>query len=492
MPASAPPPRVTPVPAAVAVRGVSKSFGGRTVLRDVSLSFDPGEFVGLLGANGAGKSTLIKILDGVYRPDTGSVTGVVVDGCKAVGVVHQDLGIAPNLSILENVRLGLPPLRTRVGTVDRLAERRAARAALASVGIDARLDAAAASLGPRERVLLAVARLDPAATRLVVLDEVTASLTEEEAEGLLSSLRAAAVADASFLMVSHRLSEVAALATRVVVLRDGQVVVDSREPVRDVERLAAMLAPGLTGISAPGRGRVPNTEDVGVGVGDPLLALRGVCAGSRGPLDLVVRAGEVVGVTSRLSSTLHDLALVAIGSTRPDAGQVVVDPRQRRAFVAPDRVAFGNFASLPVRWNLTAASLWRWRGRARTLSLTRERQIARQMVDELGVDPPDPAAEQRTLSGGNQQKVLFGRALLCDASVYVLCEPTRGVDVATRERLYGVVRGIKQRGGAVLVISTDPHDVLALSDRVIAVDESWRVMRELDEVAGAHDLAEVL
>lgn len=451
---------------AASIRGLTKVFGGRRVLGPVDLDVYPGEFVALLGHNGAGKSTLIKILDGVYTSDGGEV---VVSGDACVAVVHQELGLIDDLTVLENMRLGRSALRSPIGTLDRQAERAAAQEALDRFGLVYDLDAEVSGLASSDRALLAVARAAVGHPRLIVLDETTSVLSSADAADLIATLKEKSPSDIAFVMVTHKLQEALDLATRVVVLRDGLKVCDRTVPLPGLEEVIDLLAPAKAAITSE-----PLTAgDFDVEV---LLEMRGVEHEGVGPVDIAVSRGECVAVTGQAGSALPTLAYLASGRFKPTAG--VVRAGARRAIVPPSREREGTLPNLTVRENFAIGNLFRWL-KGPFLSLGDVAADSVRMSGSLGVIPANDQVEQGTLSGGNQQKVIFGRVMLSGAEVLILCEPSRGVDVATRQQIYSLMRGLKASGCALLVVATDPQDVLATSDRVLVMRDG-RIAAEYD------------
>ncbi len=471
---------------AARMRGITKSFGGRVVLGPIDLDIRAGEFVALLGPNGAGKSTLIKVLDGVYRADRGEVDcPEAPDGALSVGVVHQDLGLIESMTVLDNLRLGHRARRRPLGYLDRAAERRVAGAALERFGLDFDLDARVHDLAPSERALLAVARVAADDPKLIILDETTSVLSSVEAQRLVQTLVERAPSSISFVMVTHKLAEALALASRVIVLRDGQVVCDRELPLPTLAEVTDLLAPD----------GIVLDEDAARGArdGEPMLELRDVRCGGVGPLNLTVYRGEAVAITGRLGSILPTVGYLAAGVIEPDSGSVVLAQGARRAIVTPNREREGNLPELTVRENMTLSSLRRWRSRGvPVLRLTRERAAARDSVASLAVVPNNHQAKQRTLSGGNQQKVMFARALMTESEVYILCEPTRGVDIATRRQIYALMSDMKRRGCAVLVVAADPQDVLAVSDRILVLNDGQIVSESETEHLSTEELARLV
>lgn len=460
-------------------QAVSKSFGGVAVLRNVTFDVSAGEFIGLVGPNGAGKSTLIKILDGIYRPDSGRILGATdAHGVPMAGVVHQELALVDRLTVLENMRLGVPPIRTRLGVINRLEEQQAAKAALRAAGSKVNLFDTVGDLPPGVRTLIAVAKLLQQQKRVIVLDEATASLSRSESVEVLNVFKRNAPPDVAVIMVSHKLGEILDVATRIIAIIDGAQVADFHSPLPTVRELTTLLAPNAR----------PATDD-DVQSGDPSVRTRSdarvlveavdAYSDTVGPVSLTLRAGEIVGLVGRMGAGAHDVALLMQGTHRPLKGRVQAAPNVVRVCVPPFRETQGVFPELPVRWNMTMSALKRWRRWKIGLSVRSEETAATAMSAKMNVVARSLQMPIRTLSGGNQQKVLFGRALMTEPQLYVLCEPTRGIDVGTRHDLYEVIHGLRRDGAGVLVASSDPEDIVALCDMVYFVDEG-RIIRELN------------
>jgi ribose transport system ATP-binding protein len=470
---------------------ITKSFDATQALRGVSLTIGAGEFVGLVGPNGAGKSTLIKILDGLYAPDSGTIriNGEARAGGRGrvsgIGVVHQDLALVDSLTVSENLRLGQPPLYSVPPLLSTVAERAFCADALAAVGLPEELASATLerlSLG--ERTLVAIARTLAQGASLVVVDEATSALSPRESQWLINTLKARKLAGAAILMVSHKLAEILESVDRCVVLVDGMVKADAEIGQLDLAKLIVLMAPTR---GRPGHGR-PSASGAGPagGAGQPeapVLELRDARGDGAGPFTLQVRPGQIVGVTGLAGSGLNELAMLASGRLRPVAGSVTVPGGGSVGLLPPDRSRQASFPAESVAWNLTFGALGRWRRRGGLLNLTAEQAEARKVIADLDIRPGDPAARLTSLSGGNQQKVLLGRMLLSSASCLVLCEPTRGVDVQARAEIYQLIRSVAARGVGVLIVSSDSEDLLALADTVGVVEQrSCTHTRRVDQL----------
>jgi ribose transport system ATP-binding protein len=455
----------------VSIRGLVKSFAGNQVLRGINLDFRRGEITGLMGANGAGKSTLIKILDGIYSCDSGTI---VVDGTPVrsladrpdVGFIHQDLGLIEDLSVSDNLYLGGRSARRAGLFLDRRTERKEAEAAIKRVGLTCSPDALISSLSPGEKTLVAAARvLDRGVTTLFV-DETTSTLPPADAKRVIDALNAAARTGACIVMVTHRLGEILDSTDRVVVLVDGMVAEDAKTSNLDRAALVKMLVSHDVSLGDHRASPVSSAE--------PLLRFADVTADRVGPLNLGIYPGEVLGLTGRPGSGLHDIAFLAAGTIRPAGGKLVTSGAVKSALVPPHRETQGGFPDLDVVCNMSIASIRRYTRRIGLIHRDRERSSVAAMAARLTVRPADPSSQYGVLSGGNKQKVIIGRALLRDPDLVVLCEPTRGVDVGTRADIYTLIREVAASGAAVLITTSDAEDLFAVCDR-IGIVEAGRV-----------------
>lgn len=467
------------------VCSVGRRFGGFAALTAIDAQVRTGEALAIVGENGAGKSTLLKILSGVLPPTTGRLEWLHHYGAveplhlrhardaadRGIAIVHQEVQTADALDLAGAVLLGREP--SRFGVLDRGAMRAEAARWLATVGLDLPPSTPCALLSIAQRQQVEIARALSAQARILILDEPTSSLSAQETDRLLTILEDLKRHGVAVVLVSHRLDEVLRLADRVLVLRDGAVaghLEGSAIERHTIERLMVGrdLAPApLQTIDAAAR--------VLLEVRDLVSAHR-----RRRPSSLVVRSGEIVALAGLVGSGRSEL-LEAIAGIGQSSGEIRVDGhglsgppsarmRQGVAIVPEDRARLGLFPSLCVGSNISMS--WLAAGSHRgVVDRAKEQELAATMVHRLRIQPPHPHRRAGTLSGGNQQKAVLGRALAITPRVMLLDEPTRGVDVGARQELHDAVRSAAASGCAVLMASSDLEEVLLLADRILVMHD---------------------
>lgn len=467
-------------PLRLEMEGIGKSFGGVPVLRQVSLQVRAGQVLALLGANGAGKSTLVKILCGAYPRDGGSIR---LDGEEVlfatpqeaarcgVRLLPQEISVLPDLSVAENICIAaLPRRRWRIDW-QRMREEAGRR--LGQLGVRLDPDAPVKRLSLPEQRLVEIARALAGKTRVLVMDEPTAALTDQESQALFRVIASLEEQGVSLIYISHYLDEVFQVADRIAVLRDGR---NAGEFVPAAtgrqEVLEAMLGTAIEQLYPEGGGAA---GEVVLQVEE--LSIPGALEG----LSFAVRRGQIAGIFGLIGSGVAQVGRAIYGTGPAPGGRFRVNGRPyrpgsvRRAreagigLVAAERQREGIVPDLSVRANLTLPFLERFRRRGR-IWVAAERQQAGQWIAQMGIQPPDGERQLRFLSGGNQQKVCLARWLAAGVQVLVLEEPTRGVDLGARRGIYAALRQLADRGLGILVASSDAEEVAGLCDAVLVLD----------------------
>lgn len=483
--------------AALQMTGITKTFPGIRALSDVDLAVAGGEVHAIVGENGAGKSTLMKILAGVYQPDEGEIrlagepvriNGPIDAGRRGIAMVYQELNLVPDLTVAENISLGDVP--SRFGLVDRKALRARAERVLEELDARVRPDDLVGSLSVSQQQMVEIAKSYARSPKIIVLDEPTSSLSENEAQSLFRVVARMKDAGIAVIYISHRLREVTELADQVTVLRDGRLI-ETRPAagISAADMIRLMVGRDLTDV-------FPKRE---VPIGDTVLEVRGLSrAGAFENVDLTVRAGEIVGLAGIVGAGRTEVARAIFGLDRADSGSIEVagatvsgrTPRSGRdagiAYVPEDRKRDGIIPQLTVKDNVTLASL----GSVSTagwINSAVERRVATEKATELTVSPPVIDRRVDTYSGGNQQKVVFAKWLATKPQVLILDEPTRGVDVGAKADIHKIIGELAAQGTAILMISSELPEVLAVSDRIYVLHEG-RISAELPRGASEHDV----
>lgn len=466
------------------VSGVSKEFFGISVLRDVSFTLAPGGVLGLVGENGAGKSTLVNIIGGVLKHDHGSVhlegqlhspTGAI-DAARGIAFVSQELNLFSNLSIAENLFLTSYPRVGWTPLLNRKAARAQANTLLRRVGLERSADALVETLSPGERQLVEISKALLGDPKVVIFDEPTTSLTTRESDRLFDLIRELAGRGTAIIYISHILGDVIALADDLLVLRDGSVVASGPVGEFDTSRMINAMVGRTFDSLFPDRHAEPSERRL-VEVRE--LTQRGVVKN----VTFSVHEGEVVGVFGLMGSGRTELLRMIFGLDSYESGTVTLaghplaslKPREsiRRgmAFVTEDRREEGLLMDFDVTDNVVLASLGSHsRSPLRFVDTRRVREAVTDIQKTLRLRARSMRDQAvRSLSGGNQQKVVLGKWLLTRPQLFLLDEPTRGIDVGAKHEVYGVIDDLANNGAAVLVVSSELDELIGICDRILVM-----------------------
>ena len=469
--------------------GISKAFPGVWALDNVNFRLNPGEVHALLGENGAGKSTLIKIMTGALARDAGEIrldgTPVEIDSTSkarvlGISTVYQEVNLVPTMSVTKNLTLERQP--RRFGLVSWRGARARARERLKRLNLDIDIERPLGSYSVAIQQLVAIARALEEDTKVLVLDEPTASLDAREVELLFDILRDLKRQGIAIVFITHFIDQVYAIADRISILRNGRLIgTAATGELPRLRLIALMIGRELEQVEA--RHSVAGSP----AGGEPILIAERI--GRRrtlAPIDLALRPGEVVGLAGLLGSGRTETAKLLFGAVRPDSGQLKLDgmpfahhsPRQSLrhgiGFCPEDRKAEGLIGELSVRENIVLA-LQAKRGWLRRLSRDEQERLADEMIRALAIATPDAEKPVGQLSGGNQQKVVLARWLVSEPRILILDEPTRGIDVGAHAEVVALIRRLCEQGLALLVASSELDEIVAVSDRVAVMRDRHKV-----------------
>ncbi len=457
---------------------IAKEFPGTKALNGVDFSLYAGEVHALIGENGAGKSTLIKIIAGLYQPDSGSIevegTQVIFHSpadslSQRIKVVYQELDLVPDLSIAENVFLGHLPKKV-FRTVDWNELYSRTSDLLNDLGMDIDPETPISTLTVAQQQLVEIARALSRQAQIIIMDEPTSALSQTEIESLFAVIRRLQGRGVGIMYVSHKLDEVYEIADRVTVFRDGKHI--ATELV--AKTVQSDLVTWMVGREV--KDLYPRTP---ADRGDALLEVRDLCGEKIQDFSLNVHAGEIVAVFGLMGSGVHTLGRLIFGDMHR-TGSVKLQGETIRAhapmdairkglgFLTENRKADGLLLPLSVKENITLVSVSNY-ARMLVINGQDERRATAEMIDKLSIKTPGLAQKIRYLSGGNQQKSLIGRWLMEDLKVLMFSEPTRGIDVGSKAEIYRLMDDMAHQGMGILVLSTELPEVLGIADRIIVI-----------------------
>lgn len=483
----------------LALEAIQKRFGGVTALTDARLDIRPGEVHGLVGENGAGKSTLINIATGLHRPDGGRIllAGAAVQfnatrqaAAMGIHVVHQEADLFKQLSIAENMLLGRGLVRNGAGLIRWGETYRAAETMVAAVGERFNVRDEAGGLPIARRTMAEIAAAVATQPKVLFLDEPTASLTVKEIENLFARIRDLRAAGVGLVYVSHRLEEILEICDRVTVMRDGATVETLPAEGLSTDRIVSLMV-GRDVKQASVKRTVP--------IGEVRLAVSGLCGagGAFEDVSLTVRAGEIVGLygfvgagRSEFAQALFGLQPVKSGSVTLDGTPFVPSSPQHGvkaglAYLPEDRLVQGIFTGHALRTNASVTIL-RTLSRLGIVRARLERDVAARAIAEMNVRAASMEQPIGTLSGGNQQKVVFARWQASAPKVLLLDEPTRGVDVGAKAEIHKLICDLAAKGTAIVLISSELPEVMAMSDRVLTLAEG-RLTGSFEQAEAKHE-----
>ncbi|MDO4630745.1 MAG: sugar ABC transporter ATP-binding protein [Corynebacterium sp.] len=488
------PPPTEPI---LSLNKVSKSFGPVNVINRVSIDVRPGQVHALLGENGAGKSTLIKMMSGVYQPDAGEI---IIDGTPThlpnskaaeelgIATIHQELNLVPTMSVAENVMLGRAP--SRFGLVDYPKLRRQAQEALDLIGVDVDLNDRISSLGIARQQMVEIAKALSMNARILILDEPTAALTGHEIEQLFKVIRDLKACKVAMVFISHHLDEIAEIADTVSVLRDGELMAEVPATTSEAKLVQLMVGREITNQYPREHPSEP---------GPPLLEVHGLTSnGKFRDVSFQVHAGEVVGMAGLVGAGRTEVIRAIAGCDKVNSGNVHVAGRPlvlgniQQAIkagighVPEDRKSQGLVLSASVSDNLGFATL-QSTSRFGLVDRHGQKQRATQVSEQLRIRMAHIDQPVKDLSGGNQQKAVFGRWVLANSRVLLLDEPTRGVDVGAKVEIYHLINAVTRAGGAVLMVSSELPEILGMSDRILVMS-GGRLAGELPRGSSQDDI----
>ena len=463
--------------------GISKSFDGNSVLTNVEFSVKKGEIHALMGENGAGKSTLMKILTGIYARDTGEVKvrGKLVDFKNpkeaehaGIAVIHQELNILPDLTVAENLFLGNEKTFGKSGILKTKEMNKKAKVILGELGLDVDVKTVARELSVGKQQIIEIAKAMSSNAEVIVMDEPTAALTEREIVSLFETIRTLQSTGVSFVYISHRMEEIFALCDRITILRDGNYVGVKEIKETSFDEIVQMMVGRELGERFPERNAT---------IGDVKLTASGLTRnGHFEDISFELRKGEVLGIAGLMGAGRTEVAQSLFGYKKLQKGIIslngkpvkISSPLQAKklgfGYVTEDRKSEGLIVDFSVKDNLSLTNFNKVSSNG-IIKANEEKVLYETMVKRLGVRTSGPNQAAKSLSGGNQQKVVIAKWLGIEPNVLILDEPTRGVDVGAKKEIYSIINELAEKGVAILMISSELPEIIGMADRVLVMHE---------------------
>ena len=474
----------------ISMKIINKSFAGNPVLKDAQFHLADGEIHALVGENGAGKSTLMKILTGVHKRDSGEV---LVDGspvdfshpkeAEAAGIVfiYQEINAMPDLTVMENMFIGRE-IHKRFGILDETEMERQTKDVLQRLGVHIPVKQAMGDLSIGQQQMVEIAKALLVNAKVIILDEPTAAMTLEETKTLFCILKELKEKGVSSIYISHRMEEIFEICDRVTVLRDGQFIGTKRIDETDMNSLIKMMIGREIGERFPVRN---------CSIGETVLQVEGLtCGGTFQDVSFSVRAGEVLGVSGLMGAGRTEIMQSIFGYRPHDSGKILISGKEVSirsteqakdlgiGFITEDRKTEGLMLEDSIQTNIGLPNLERI-SRHGVLDAKKDDEMVQRAIRDLSIRCFGPAEACENLSGGNQQKVVFGKWIFIDPKILILDEPTRGVDVGAKKEIYTVINRLAEQGVAIVMVSSELPEILGMSDRVMVIHEG-RVAGFLD------------
>jgi len=466
------------------MKNISKVFPGVTALNDVTINIEKGKVHALIGENGAGKSTLMKILTGLYSADKGEI---ILRGSKVdinsprdaltngISIIHQELNPIPEMTVAENIFVGYEPCYKFLGIVNKKELKRRTNELFKEIGVKLNPDSKLSSLNVAEIQIVEIVKALSYNSEIIIMDEPTSAITEKEVEKLFEIVRKLSSKGKAIIYISHKMDEIFKIADFVTVLRDGNYI-----GTKSISELNKQLLISLM----VGRDIKNIFPKENIKRGDVLFEVRGLNKKKIfNNINFKVHSGEILGIAGLMGAGRTELVEAIFGASKADRGEIIIkgkkitinNPRDAImngiALVSEDRKIYGLNLKSSVKDNITLANLDKYCLLKQIINIKEERKIVDKQIKTLDIKTPSRNKIVNTLSGGNQQKVVIAKWLLCNPDILILDEPTRGIDIGTKAEIHKIMSLLAEEGKAIIMISSEMPEILGMSDRVIVLYE---------------------
>lgn len=486
--------------AIIEMKGISKAFPGVQALEDCHMEVLEGEVHALLGENGAGKSTLMKVLTGIYQADTGevlfsgnkvSIRSVLDARALGITMIHQELNLLTNLTIAQNIFIGKEVKKTGI-FLDEKAINKMSEELLEKVNLHVRPDTMVSELTVAQQQMVEIAKAISYNSKVIIMDEPTAPLSPSEIDSLFLLIREMKKSGLSIIYISHRMDEIKRICDRSTILRDGQYIstVDVRET--SLEDIIAMMVGRKISYVRQQRDRSKISDE-------EIMRVEGLCWKNRVKnVSFSLYRGEILGFAGLIGAGRTETARAIFGAELPEHGEIFVRGKKVSikspydavcngiSYLSEDRKQFGLITEMSVENNMTIASMDRLKKKLGFVDVKKCREEAQKQADILRVKTPSISTLVRTLSGGNQQKIVVGKWLMRDTDILIFDEPTRGIDIGAKDEICNLLLKLADMGKAVIVISSEMQEILRVCDRILVMHEG-EMTGELDAEAATQE-----
>ncbi|NWO18448.1 ribose ABC transporter ATP-binding protein RbsA [Leptotrichia sp. oral taxon 223] len=472
------------------LKGVTKTFPGVIALDNVDFRVYKGRIMALAGENGAGKSTLMKVITGIYTKDKGEIVykgkninfSGITDSIEAgIGIIHQELNLLPELSIMENIFLGREIVNS-IGKIDYKVMKMETLTILEKLGVDYDPYTKVGKLSIAEQQMVEIAKVLSQNAKLIIMDEPTDALTEKETEKLFKIIKELKESGAGIVYISHRLKEIFEICDDITIFRDGKYIDEKEVSDIDENQLIELM------VGRKLENYFPRDE---IELGDEILEIKNISNKYVHDVSFKLKKGEILGISGLVGAGRTELCKTLMGSIKKDSGEIILNRKnlkinseeealkQHLFYVSEDRKKDGLILGMSVKENMSLSAIRRFENKFLKINFKKEEKLVDSYISKFKIKTPGMEQLIKNLSGGNQQKIAIGKALMTEPEILILDEPTRGIDVGAKRDIYLLINELKKTGISIILISSEMPEIIGLSDRILVMSNG-KITAEFD------------
>lgn len=472
------------------LKGVTKTFPGVIALDNVDFRVYKGRIMALAGENGAGKSTLMKVITGIYTKDKGEIVykgkninfSGITDSIEAgIGIIHQELNLLPELSIMENIFLGREIVNS-IGKIDYKVMKMETLTILEKLGVDYDPYTKVGKLSIAEQQMVEIAKVLSQNAKLIIMDEPTDALTEKETEKLFKIIKELKESGTGIVYISHRLKEIFEICDDITIFRDGKYIDEKEVSDIDENQLIELM------VGRKLENYFPRDE---IKLGDEILEIKNISNKYVHDVSFKLKKGEILGISGLVGAGRTELCKTLMGSIKKDSGEIILNRKnlkinseeealkQHLFYVSEDRKKDGLILGMSVKENMSLSAIRRFENKFLKINFKKEEKLVDSYISKFKIKTPGMEQLIKNLSGGNQQKIAIGKALMTEPEILILDEPTRGIDVGAKRDIYLLINELKKTGISIILISSEMPEIIGLSDRILVMSNG-KITAEFD------------